>query len=200
MDSAPRGPSLDNELIARARTGDHDSFALLVERYQELAFRTAYVILRDRAEAEDVTQDAFINAFYALDRFRLDRPFRPWLLTIVANGARNRLKALARRNAATNRASTSPPAAGTDPVDDAVEVEEQRISLGKLLDSLRDEDRLVIACRYLLELTEEETANALGCPRGTVKSRLSRALGRLRKLAATTPEASDDVITPGGNR
>lgn len=93
----------DDALIERARHGDTDAYAALVEHYQELAFRTAYVILGDAAEAEDAAQEAFINAFYALGRFRAGSPFRPWILRIVANAARNRRKSAARREHLTIR-------------------------------------------------------------------------------------------------
>ncbi|MDP9321875.1 MAG: siderophore-interacting protein, partial [Chloroflexota bacterium] len=76
--------------MERARRGDQDAYGELVTRYQALAARVAYVITASPAEAEDVTQDAFVKAYYALDRFREGAPFRPWLLRIVANEAKNR--------------------------------------------------------------------------------------------------------------
>src|ERR671916_205087 len=83
----------DSELIARARAGDDQAFGMLVARHQTVAFRTAYVICSDSADAEDAAQDAFIKARAAMGRFRPDAPFRPWLLAIVANEARNRRRA-----------------------------------------------------------------------------------------------------------
>ena len=68
------------EAIERALGGDSDAFGVLVEKYQEVAFRAAYLIVRDAQTAEDVAQDAFIRAFRGLRGFRPGEPFRPWLL------------------------------------------------------------------------------------------------------------------------
>src|SRR5437763_979806 len=87
----------DFELLERARAGDSSAFGVLAERYQSAAFHLAYVIARDSAEAEDVTQDAFLKAYVALPRFKSEAPFRPWLLQIVANEARNRRRSAGRR-------------------------------------------------------------------------------------------------------
>ncbi len=84
------GPdSGDHELIARAQHGDVGAYEELVRRYQQVAYRTAFLITRARADAEDVAQCAFIKAYYALRRFTPGSAFRPWLLAIVANEARN---------------------------------------------------------------------------------------------------------------
>src|SRR5204862_381303 len=80
-------------LVERARRGDPAAFEALVLAYQALAFRTALVIAGDATDAEEAAQDAFVKAHRALGRFHADKPFRPWLLTIVANEARNRRRA-----------------------------------------------------------------------------------------------------------
>lgn len=177
-------PLEDSELVERARRGDVGAYEELVRRYQEIAFRTAYLITGDAAEAEDVAQDGFVKAYQALGRFRAGAPFRPWLLQIVANEARNRRKATGRRTALALRAAA---AADDRSSGDAVPspegaalAREQRRLLLEAVNGLREEDRLVIAYRFFLDLSEAEMVEALGCARGTVKSRLSRALGRLR--------------------
>lgn len=148
--------------------------------FEALALRTAYVITGDAAEAEDAAQEAFVKAFYALPRFRPGAPFRPWLLRIVANEARNRRTAAARRGRLALRSAELPPLEPATTPEDAAVAGEERAVLLQAINGLRPEDRLVIAHRYFFELTEAEMAVALDCPRGTVKSRLSRALGRLR--------------------
>ena len=184
----------DAALIALARDDDRDAYAALVRRYQDLAFRTALVILRDPADAEDAAQSAFMKAWLALDRFRAGAPFRPWLLRIVANEARNLRLAQARR---THRRVPDASIALETTADDAPSPEtlaaasEQGAWLLAHIASLREDDRMVIACRYLLDLSEAETATVLDCPRGTVKSRLSRALGRLRARIGDAGEAED---------
>jgi RNA polymerase sigma factor (sigma-70 family) len=168
-------------LVERARRGDPDAFEALVVSYQSLAFRTAFVIAGDAADAEEAAQDAFVKAHRALGRFRRGAPFRPWLLTIVANEARNRRRSRGRRAALAVRAAD--PAAGEDP-EAAALASERRERLLTAVERLRDDDRDVLACRYFLDLSEEETATALGIARGTVKSRTHRALGRLQEELA----------------
>jgi RNA polymerase sigma factor (sigma-70 family) len=174
-------PLEDAELIGLARRGDVAAYETLVRRYREVAFRTAYLIAGSSADAEDATQEAFVKAYYALDRFRPDGEFRPWLLRIVANEARNRRRSVRRRESLALRLAADRPsgASAQAPEAAAVSADEARRLLGALAD-LPERDRLVISYRYLLELSEAETAAALGVRPGTVKSRLSRALERLR--------------------
>src|SRR2546430_14802659 len=96
-------PLEDSALVERARGGDMGAYDELVQRYQDLATRTAYLMVGGVAEAEDVAQEAFIKAYYALPRFHSSRPSRPWLLRIRANDARNRRKAAHRRAAPARR-------------------------------------------------------------------------------------------------
>jgi RNA polymerase sigma factor (sigma-70 family) len=165
----------DDALVERARRGDTAAFEEVVARHQAAAFRTAFVLCRDAGEAEEAAQDAFVKAFAALGRFRAGAPLRPWLLTIVANEARNRARAAGRRRGLAERAAFERAAApltidgDSDP--------ELRTAIGRL----DDRDRAVLWLRFFADFNEAETAAALGCRRGTVKSRTSRALGRLRK-------------------
>ena len=174
-------PLPESELVERAKRGDHSAYGQLVQAYQGIAFRTAYLISGDATEAEDAAQEGFVKAFYALNRFRTGAPFRPWLLQIVANEARNRRRSAGRRTALVVRTAAQAPSGEAAPSPEAAVISgEQHQELLAAVNTLRDEDRLVLTCRYFLELSEEETAAALGWRRGTVKSRLSRALERLR--------------------
>ena len=172
-------PPGEETLVERARRGDLVAFEALVVSYQSLAFRTAFVIAGDAADAEEAAQDAFVKAHRALGRFRSGEAFRPWLLTIVANEARNRRRARGRRATLALRAA-DPEMPGEDP-EAAALASERRNRLLTAVERLRDDDRDVLACRYFLELSEDETAAALGIARGTVKSRAHRALGRLQE-------------------
>jgi len=176
-------PSEERELVLRAQQGDHHAFETLVRAHWEVAFRLAYVITRDSADAEEATQDAFLKSWRALGRFRRSRPLRPWLLRIVANEARNRRRSAGRRSRLTLRLQTAQLSGGAapSPEDLAMARDERARLLGELQD-LPEESQTVLACRYLLELSEEETAAALDLRRGTVKSRTSRALDRLREI------------------
>jgi RNA polymerase sigma-70 factor (ECF subfamily) len=174
-------PPNEEELVERARRGDGDAFGALVRDQQELAFRTAYLITRNAADAEDAAQAALAKAFRALPRFRRGAPLRPWLLAIVANEARNRRRSGGRREALVLRAAHELPSGGAAPSPEGrLLAAEARAELLAALESLGEDDRVVLSCRYLLELDEAETAEVLSLPRGTVKSRTSRALDRLR--------------------
>ena len=153
-----------------------------MRRYQDVALRTAYLVAPE-ADAADAVQDAFIKAYAALSQFRDGAPLRPWLLRIVANESRNRRRSAARRAGLAERATLDGRDESTGPSPEAeVLAAETRATLLRALSGLRDEDREVIGARYLLDLSEAETAEALSLPRGTVKSRTSRALGRLRVI------------------
>lgn len=179
MEGRPRD---DESLVERARQGDVAAYEELVQRYQGIAFRTAYVLSGNAADAEEAAQDGFVKAFRALGRFRRGAPFRPWLLQIVANEARNRRRSAGRRTGLALRLASAEPSGGAAPSPEAALVSlERREALLQALGRLREEDRLVIALRFFLDLSEEETAGALGVRKGTVKSRQSRALARLRE-------------------
>lgn len=167
-------------MIARARDSDPDAWAVLVRDHQEPVFRFAYLILGDRQDAEDVAQETMIRAYRALDRFDVTRPLRPWLLAIAGNTARNRLRSIGRYLNAIGKLFQQEPAAA--PKIDSGALYAAKDDLWEATRRLKEIDRQVIYLRYYLELSIEETALALGIPGGTVKSRLHRALARLRKL------------------
>jgi RNA polymerase sigma-70 factor (ECF subfamily) len=178
------GPPLEEaDVVERARRGDADAYEELVRRYTEIAFRTACLVTGSAADAEEVTQDAFVKAWSALSRFQAGAPFRPWLLQIVGNEARNRRRATGRRLAMELRLAGGLRTSGatSSPEAEAVAAEE-RASLLRVLNGLPEDDRQVIACRHLLQLSVEETATFLALPEGTVKSRLHRALHRVRQV------------------
>jgi RNA polymerase sigma-70 factor (ECF subfamily) len=158
-----------------------DAYASLLADHQGAARRLA-AALCGSGDADEVAQDAFVKAWYGLPGFRAGAPFRPWLLRIVANEARNRRRSAGRRAGyelrfATDRAA-APGEAASSP-EAAVLVTEARRSLAAALAALPYRLRDAVACRHLLGLSEAETAAVLGLPRGTVKSRTSRALARL---------------------
>ncbi|AZM48242.1 hypothetical protein DMB38_22820 [Streptomyces sp. WAC 06738] len=191
-------------LVARVRNGETEAYAELVRAHAETAHRLA-LLLGAGAEAEDVVQNAFIKAYRALGGFRDGAAFRPWLLRIVANETKNTVRAAARRRAATERAGALAGAAGAGGAGVAAEdlagralAAERREELVTALRALRERHREVVIHRYLLDLDEAETAAALGVPRGTVKSRLSRALRELARLLGEDGGARDGAA--GGVR
>ena len=176
-------PPDESALTERARKGDERAFETLVRTYQAIAFRTAYLFTGSAADAEDAAQTGFVKAWLALPRFRPGAPFRPWLLQIVANEAKNRRRSAGRRvELAVRAAAAERPAGDAAPSPEgAVLAREQRDELLTAVNSLGDADREILTCRYFLSLSEEETALVLGVRRGTVKSRTARALERLRQ-------------------
>ena len=170
------------ELIELARRGDGDAYVALLRLHQDVSFRTAYLILGTAEEAEDVAQEAFVKAFRALGRFHAGRPFRPWLLRIVANEARNHRRSAGRRGALAVRAAHEIPWRGTTPSpEDDLLAAEGRAELLSAVARLSPGDRLAIVGRFVLELTDEEAAAALGVRPVAVRVRVWRALARLRR-------------------
>lgn len=182
---AGRVESEEDRLVTKAKAGDQRAYAALLARHQAVAFRAAYLIAGSAPEAEDATQEACVKAWLALERFRAGAPFRPWLVRIAMNEARNRRRAAGRRAGLVLRLS---PEFATVPSAESAALEgEDRAQLAAAVAHLREDDQLIIAARYFLGLSEAETAIALKLRRGTVKSRLSRALGRLQARLEATP-------------
>jgi RNA polymerase sigma-70 factor (ECF subfamily) len=174
-------PLDENELVDRARSGDLAAFEDLVRLHQGTALRLAYLLVRDHAEAEDVTQEAFTRAYGAMNRFRPGAPFRPWLLTIVRNVSSNRRRSRGRQIGLVVRVAADPASGGAAPSPEAEVLSDERARLTlAAVESLPERYRLVVSCRFLLGLSEAETAATLGIAAGTVKSRTSRALDMMR--------------------
>lgn len=179
------GGRSERRLIRAAQRGSTDALEELFRRHWTRAHRAAYMVVRDAAAAEDVTQEAFIAAIRALDRFDRRRPFAPWLQRITVNKAIDHARARASRREvdAPHAIELTPGSAGhrDEPHDPRSE------GLEAALDELSPEHRAVVAMRYVLELSPSEIARELGLPRGTVNSRLRRALDH---LAATLEEGT----------
>ncbi len=150
--------------------------------HQGVAFRVALVAAGDRGDAEEAVQDGFVKAFRALGRFRREAPFRPWLLRIVANEAHNRRRSAGRRAGLALRLAAADSGDAAPSPESAAVAHDRRQALLDGLAALDERDRDVLVHRFLLELGEEETAAALGVRRGTIKSRTSRALEKLRAV------------------
>lgn len=184
MKASPPEVSLnDEDLVTRARAGDLTAYELLVARHSTAAHRTA-VLLGAGPDAEDVIQEAFVKGHRKISRYRGESSFRAWLLAIVANETRNLHRSRSRRDGLALRAAAADPRRDVceDAAVETVLAGERRAALVRALRLLPVKDREVIVCRFLLDLSEDETVAMLGWPRGTVKSRTSRALAKLRGL------------------
>lgn len=182
----------DAVIVRRARQGDAAAWEALVQAHRQPVFRLAYLLTGSPDDAEDVAQETFLRAFHALDRFDLERPLRPWLLKIAANLARNQRRTIGRYMGALGRWFQSAPAAGEATVEaSSARIQESRL-VWQAIRRLGEADQQVIYLRYFLELSVEETAEAMGIPAGTVKSRLHRGLERLRRVVEREyPELRD---------
>ncbi|MEJ3749581.1 RNA polymerase sigma factor [Actinomycetes bacterium KLBMP 9797] len=177
------GTELDEATaVARARDGDLGAYETLVARHTATAHRTA-VLLGAADDADDVVQEAFVKAFLRLGRYRGESGFRTWLLAIVGNETRNLHRSRRRRDGLLLRAAAreGPGPAPVDPSETA-EAGDRRRRLVAAVRRLNDRDREVVVCRYLLDLSEAETAATLALSKGTVKSRAFRALAKLRTI------------------
>lgn len=190
----------DQALVQRVQAGDQQAFGLLVAKYQRRLMRLVMRLVRDPAEAEDVTQEAFIKAYRALPNFRGDSAFYTWLYRIGVNAAKNWLVANGRRTSvATNVDSDE--AEGYDSGDmlrDSDTPEQILMSrqiaetVNAAMDRLPEDMRIAISLREIDGLSYEEIANAVDCPIGTVRSRIFRAREAiaedLKPLLDTAPD------------
>jgi RNA polymerase sigma-70 factor (ECF subfamily) len=158
-------------VVRGAQSGREADLEELFRRHWSRAYRAAYLIVHDHAAAEDIAQEAFVAAIRTLDRFDRRRPFGPWLARIVTNRAIDWTRARTARREIDHQPEDVPgPAAVSVGYSDEV--------VGALA-ALSPEHRAVVVMRYVLEYTPGEIARALELPRGTVNSRLRRALDTL---------------------
>jgi RNA polymerase sigma-70 factor (ECF subfamily) len=165
------------------RSGDPEAFGVLVERYEKRVFGLALMVVRDRAGAEEVTQDAFLRAFRRLDLYDLSRPFYPWLATIAVRLAQTWRQRRARTDEreGAELAPAREPRATSDPLAELLRDETSR-RLWRRVVSLPPGERTSVFLFYRQELKVNEIASALGVSAGTVKTWLFRARGKLRAL------------------
>lgn len=165
--------------IRLARQGDQAAWEALMRVHQEPVFRLAYLLLGDPDEAEDIAQETFLSAYKALGRFDTERPLRPWLLRIASNLAHNRHRSIGRYLAALTRfAQQDPDKIKPTTIDPDNEAQVLWHAVRQMAIPFQE----VIYLRYFLEMSEGEMAESLDVPAGTVKSRLHRALSKLRRI------------------
>jgi RNA polymerase sigma-70 factor (ECF subfamily) len=181
---APGEPA-DSTLLEAARRGDLYAWERLVRRYQEPVYRITWLVVRDSEMAEKATQSTFVRAFRALPSMDDDIGLLPWLIRIAAGESRQQ-----RRESSRPTPSDRPverqvtPQLPASPIPSLAETSDmtpaERVALAEAFDRLGEEDRLVIAVRYLIGLTRSEAADALSLASGLVDEHLHGALARLR--------------------
>jgi len=182
MERSEDAAATETALIEQARSGDQLAWENLVRAHQEPVFRFAYLLLGDSAEAEDTAQETFLRAYRHLHKFDSARPLRPWLLSIAANLARNRRRSLGRYWAMLRRFYDTSPAAQDHSAEEHSLQHSEAQQLWAAIRRLDQTDQQVLYLRFFLEFSVEETAQVMGVAPGTVKSRLHRAIGRLRTV------------------
>jgi len=191
----------ENELVALARTGDHQAFRVIMQRCNQRLFRMARAVVRDEGEAEDVLQEAYTRAFAAVADFRGEAAIATWLARIVLNEARGRLRSR-RMTVSVDAIEAAQEIAQIlafegrleeDPEADAARAQ-IRLLLEQAVDDLPELFRLVFILREVEDLSVEETAAHLGIRPETVKTRLHRARRRLREALST--QLADVTVGP----
>ena len=191
----------ERSVAKRAQGGDPEAFEALVRAHEEVAFRVAYLIVRDEADAQDVAQEAFVRAYGSLGRFDASQPFRPWLLRIVTNLALNNRRSFRRRREMQERYQKDAAMVDSQSPAASAERQEKARTVWDALGHLEPRDQTLLYLRYFLGASEAETATAIGRPVGTVKSRLHRALWRLRQtIEEQYPELLPEAKGATGGR
>jgi len=170
------------ELISRVRSGDLTAWESIMQEQQEAVFRLAFLFLGDAGDAEDIAQEVFIRAFRHMDSFDSSRSLRPWLMGITANLARNRRRSVGRYVYHIARMARLTPPEVIDPEQETTRRTDAKM-LWQAVRRLSADDQEIIYLRYFMEYSVDEVAETLNIAAGTVKSRLSRALERLRGVA-----------------
>ena len=174
---------IDRQLVERAQRGDKQAFSLLVEKYQRKLARLLSRFIRDPAEVEDVTQEAFIKAYRALPAFRGDSAFYTWLYRIGINTAKNYLMAMGRR-APTSTEVEAEEAEGFEEGEQLRDINtpesvllsnEIAETVNSTIEQLPEELRTAIQLREIEGMSYEDIAQVMNCPIGTVRSRIFRA-------------------------
>lgn len=167
----------DANAVRRCQDGDSDAFRLIVDRYGDVLYGTAFLMTGDRALAEDMVQEAFVLAWRGIRGFRGGTNLKAWLMKILVNRVISELRQRRRHEPLGDEHDL--PGEEADAVDVLVTAEEQARIRGAL-STLALQSRQIVVLRFYAQMTVPEIANALGCREGTVKSRLHRALRKLR--------------------
>ncbi len=180
----------DEQLVRSYRRGDQQAFSQLIERYQQELYRFLVRFVRDRAAAEDVFQDTFLQVHVSIDTFQTSKRFKPWLFTIAANKARDYLRR-SKRRAATQLSSPVQPGSDEDrdrqfldlleanlPLPDDETAQQETADLVRaVVDGLPEHLREILLLAYFHQFSYKQVAEVLHIPLGTVKSRLHAAVG-----------------------
>ena len=187
----------EHEAIARMKRGDNSGLDHLVRQHQVQALRTAMLITRDKALAEDVVQSAFIRAYQKIEQFDASKPFAPWFMRSVANAAVQASKKMNRTLSLHDQVSDGTTfedllADSTGNPDETLAAKERQLMIRDALDKLTPEQRAAVVMRYFLDMSESDISTALETPKGTIKWRLHESRKRLRGLLQRAIKPSNE--------
>ena len=192
--------AIDIELVSQAKDGDRRAFGRLVETYQRRVYALAYGILRNREDAWDAAQEAFVKAYKSLDKFEGNASFYTWMYRITYNVAIDTLRSRSRKevsdlpeNRAVDEALRRAGQGGKDDPDKETHRRELKAVLSKAMAKLSEKHRAIIVLREIEGLSYEEMAEVLDISKGTVMSRLFHARKNLQALMQPYVESGDDV-------
>ena len=174
--------------IARCQGGDREAFRLLVDRHRDVLYGTALLMTGNRAVAEEAVQEAFLSAWRGIGGFRRGKPLKPWLTRILVNG----VLSTKRKKVVPTIPIADSGGNGGPSVSDQTDVIENRAVLRQAIATLDPQQQQIVVLRYFAELTVTEIAETTGTKEGTVKSRLHRALARLREHLEESGEGDDE--------
>ena len=174
--------------ITRCQDGDREAFRVLVDRHKDVLYGTALLMTGNRAMAEEAVQEAFLSAWRGIRGFRRGRPVKPWLTRILVNG----VLAGKRRRSIPTVPIVDSGGNGDPSISDQTDAIESRLVLRQALDKLDEDQKRIVVLRYFAELTVPEIAETTGTREGTVKSRLHRALAKLREHLEEFGEGDDE--------
>ena len=192
---------LDTEaLIRRCQRGDRLAIEVLIRRHQNYVYRLCYLVMRNEQDAEDMTQESFIRAFRALPRFEIRKgtSFEAWLYRISVNACRSRMRRKWYQVLPWPEPAPQIVAEPERQPESLAMLGEQRDRILAAIDTLGEKHRLVVFLRYYAGLSNEEIAQSLDIPSGTVRSRLHVARHRLRELLDEREEDRDRMGVSGG--
>lgn len=184
----------DPELITLILQGDKDSFRILVERYQQLVFRTCMGFMHNREDAEDLTQDVFIQVYRSLSRFRGESAFSTWLYRIAVNASLNRLRGSPVKMIfeALDRSAISVPVINEDDPEKILISREHAAWLRRAVNSLPKNQRTALILSQYEDLSQKEIAEIMMKSEGAVESLLFRAKRNLRKRLSSSGKKPED--------
>ena len=160
----------DENLVTRSQSGDNEAFAQLIRKYSPDAYRTAFMVLHDHNEVEDVVQESFLTCYRKIKSFRMESSFKTWLYRIVVSRCYDRLRKLNRESNVMNKVSLNLNNGNSD-----INEIESRLDLREVILGLKPEHRLVLTLYYGMDFGVQKVADIMGVPAGTVKSRLNTA-------------------------